>query len=642
MKVQGKLIALGGVAVVGVLVPTALLVRASFMEQAAFSQFRETTVISLQAYQLADNVTRERQLAYQAAGFSGEGTHEQQLARYAESIVATRGYMKKLENQVARAQQQFSPRFHQGLQDALKTEAVIEPTRTELRAPERPDSREGIAALRTKALKAYDVVLFTQANFLPVLSLETQDAELVRRIFTQDSVARMQRDFWKVKGLVNTVLRDNKLGEIAYGELKTKRLSIDDHLSRLRNLADPETARAIEVLLTSADFTQIMRLADQALEMGVKATDFSALGAQPAYQSGPFTRVEQQFAQLATAVASSITSYTTQRLAEARTHLVVMAAGGGGAVLALALLVGFIARGISRPLERVCRALVSAAGRGADSSHVIADSSQQLSADACEGASALEEISASVEELTSMTQSNLTNIQQLATLAERATHSTDAGSKQMSELVTAMAGIRSTNQDVAKILKSIDEIAFQTNLLALNAAVEAARAGEAGAGFAVVAEEVRNLAQRSAQAARETRERIESAQGSAARGAELSQLVDERFRGIAEVTSEYHQFVGQIEQASSQSTQGLTQVREAINRLDQITQSTAATAEENASASAELNYLVEELRRTGAVLEAQVAASIEHASEVETFSPPAALSRTKSTPVSLPPVNAHR
>ncbi len=617
MKVQGKLIALGAVAVVGVLVPTALLIRASYFEQAAFSRFRETTQISLQAYKLADNVTRERQLAYQAGGFTGEGSHEEQLGRYAESIAATRGYVKGLEALVAQARQEFSPRFHQGLRSALATEALIDPTRTELLNPDRHGTREEIAALRSKALKAYDVVLFTQANFLPVLSLETQDAELVRRIVTQDGVARMQRDFWKIKGLVNTVLRDNRLGEIASGELKTKRISLDDHISRLRSLADPETARAIEVLLTSPDFTHILRLADQALEMGVKATDFSALGSQAEYQSGPFTRVEQSFATLADDVASSITSYTKQHLAEVRTHLVVMMAGGVGAVLGLAVLVAFIARGIARPLEVVCRELVTAAGNGATASAVIADSSQQLSADACESASALEEISASVEELTAMTQSNLSHIQQLATLAERATHSTDAGSTQMSELVKAMAGIRSTNQDVAKILKSIDEIAFQTNLLVLNAAVEAARAGEAGAGFAVVAEEVRNLAQRSAQAARETRERIESAQGSTARGAELSQLVDERFRGISEVTREYHQFVGQIEQASSQSTTGLTQVREAIHRLDQITQRTAGTAEENAGASAELNFLVEELRRTGAVLEALVAAGQRVTAEAE-------------------------
>lgn len=631
MKVQGKLVALGAVAVVGVLVPTALLVRASYLEQAAFSRFRETTEISLQAYQLADSVTRERQLAYQAGGFTGEGSHEQQLARYAESIAATRGYVKGLAGRVALARQQFSPRFHQGLQSALATEALIDPTRSELLNPDRHGTREEINALRSKALKSYDVVLFTQANFLPVLSLETQDAELVRRIVTQDGVARLQRDFWKIKGLVNTVLRDNKLGEVAYGELKTKRLSLDDHLSRLRNLADPETARAVEVLLTSADFTHIMRLADQVLEMGVKVTDFGALGTQAEYQSGPFTRVEQSFAKLAIEVAASITSYTKQHLAEVRTHLFVVMAGGVGAVLGLAVLVAFIARGIARPLEVVCRELVTAAGTGAASSSVIADSSQQLSEDACESASALEEISASVEELTAMTQSNLGHIRQLASLAERANHSTDAGSIQMSELVAAMAGIRSTNQDVAKILKSIDEIAFQTNLLALNAAVEAARAGESGAGFAVVADEVRNLAQRSAQAARETRERMESAQGRTARGAELSQLVDERFRGISEVTREYHQFVGQIEQASSQSTLGLTQVREAIHRLDQITQRTAGTAEENAAASAELNFLVEEVRRNGAVLAALVAAGRRAEAEVKR-APTARQGRTPVAP----------
>ena len=606
MKIHGKLIALGASAVTGVLLPSLWLFRSSYVELRALSQFRNTTEISLQAYELADNVTRERQLAYQAAGFSGEGTREAQLARYAAAIAASRQSMSQLQERLGHAQQQYAPRFRENLQNALLTEKAIDPIRAELLVAERETARETVTNLRTKALKAYDVVLFTQANFLPVLCLETQDAELVRRIVTQDNVARLQRDFWKVKGLVNTVLRDNKLSEVAFGELKTKRLSMDDHLSRLRNLADPDTAQAIETLLAHPDYTLIVRLADQALAKGVKATDFSELGDQSTYQSGPFTRVEQAFSQLAAAVSASIVNYTDGHLAQARWRLVGMATGGLATVLVLSLLAALIGRGIARPLQSVSRKLVQAADQGAESARVIADSSKVLSDDASEGASALEEISASVEELTSMTQSNLGHIHQLTALAERANQTTDEGSRQMRELVEAMVGLQRTNQDIAKILKTIDEIAFQTNILALNAAVEAARAGEAGAGFAIVADEVRNLAQRSAAAARETRERIEASQGNNTRSAELSQLVDERFRTISSVTRDYHQLVAQIDQASTQSTQGLNQVREALHRLDQTTQRTAATAEENASASAEFAHLVAELRHSIAALEAMV------------------------------------
>ncbi len=608
MRVQCKLIALGAAAIVGVAVPSLLLIRAGWVQLSALSRFRETTEISLKAYELADNVTRERQLAYQAAGFSGEGSPEQQLARYAEAIRASQSSMAELQRLAGREGQEFSPRFRESLAAALKSEPVIAPIREELLQTGRKTDKEIVTTLRGRALKSYDVVLLTQANFLPVLCLESDDAELVRRITTQDSVARLQRDFWKTKGLVNTVLRDNKLVEIGFGELKTKRLAMDDHISRLRNLADPDTARAIEALLADPDYTQIVAMADKALELGVKATDFSALGTtQAAYQSGPFTRVEASFAKLSQAVSAGIVDYTEHHLSASRRQLWILLLSGGVAVTLLGFAVAVIARSITRPLSALSRELVSAATRGSDSSQVIADSSKTLSSDACEEASALEEISASVEELSSMTQSNLGHIRHLAELAGRANEATTGGATQMNELVHAMEGVRQTNQDIAKILKSIDEIAFQTNILALNAAVEAARAGEAGAGFAVVAEEVRNLAGRSAEAARETRTRIETAIGSNTRSAELSRDVHERFTAISTVTRDYHRLVAEIEQASTQSTHGLVQVREALNRLDSITQRTAATAEENAAASAEFRHLVDELHRSTTALEEMVA-----------------------------------
>ncbi len=608
MRIQCKLIALGAAAVVGVALPSLLLVRAGWLEFNALRRFRETTNISLKAYELADNVTRERQLAYQAAGFSGEGSPAQQLARYDESIRASQASMAELQALAGRAGQEFSARFRESLAAALQSEPVIAPVREELLRPDRRTDREIVTTLRSRALKSYDVVLLTQANFLPVLCLESQDAELVRRITTQDNVARLQRDFWKVKGLVNTVLRDNKLVEIGYGELKTKRLAMDDHLSRLHSLADPATAQAIDTLLADPDYTRIVAMADKALELGVKAADFSALGTtQAAYQSGPFTRVEAAFATLSRAVSAGIVDYTEHHLAATRRRLWVLLVAGAVAATLLALGVAAIARSITAPLRQLSEKLVSAANRGNDSSQIIVDSSKTLSTDACDEASALEEISASVEELSSMTQSNLNHIHHLAQLAAQANEATNGGTTQMGELVAAMEGVRQTNQDIAKILKSIDEIAFQTNILALNAAVEAARAGEAGAGFAVVAEEVRNLAGRSAEAARETRTRIETAIGSNTRSAELSRGVHERFTAISTVTRDYHRLVAEIEQASTQSTHGLVQVREALTRLDSITQRTAATAEENASASAEFRHLVEELHRSTTALEEMVA-----------------------------------
>ena len=148
-------------------------------------------------------------------------------------------------------------------------------------------------------------------------------------------------------------------------------------------------------------------------------------------------------------------------------------------------------------LKQGAEQVVSAAGQ-------VATSSQSLSQGATEQAASLEETSASMEEMASMTRKNAENAHQAATLVTGVAQQVDESNAALAEMVTSMSAIQESSNKVAKIIKTIDEIAFQTNILALNAAVEAARAGEAGMGFAVVADEVRNLAQRSAQAAKDT------------------------------------------------------------------------------------------------------------------------------------------
>jgi len=172
----------------------------------------------------------------------------------------------------------------------------------------------------------------------------------------------------------------------------------------------------------------------------------------------------------------------------------------------------------------------------------------------------------------------------------------------MTALRDAMSGIKSASEDITKILKTIDDIAFQTNVLALNAAVEAARAGEAGLGFAVVAEEVRNLAQRSAQAARETADKIEGSVAKSHVGVEITAEVSTSFTEIQTRVRQLDQLIGEIARASSEQQQGISQVTTAVAEMDKVTQQNAASAEESASAALQLNKQSGNLKDTVAEL----------------------------------------
>jgi methyl-accepting chemotaxis protein len=251
---------------------------------------------------------------------------------------------------------------------------------------------------------------------------------------------------------------------------------------------------------------------------------------------------------------------------------------------------------IIRPLHRTILRMEASSNETTAASRQIANASTTLAEGASEQAASLEETSASLEEtsasleeLTSMVRRNAESAQQTKSLAAETRAAADAGSKDMVELQAAIGDIKASSANVAKIVKNIDEIAFQTNILALNAAVEAARAGEAGAGFSVVADEVRNLAQRSAAAAKETAEKIQAAIEKSQRGVEVSEKVTRDLEEMVGKVRQVDTFIAEIATASNEQAQGLQQVNTALSEMDKVTQSNAATAEESASAAEQLN-----------------------------------------------------
>ncbi len=227
----------------------------------------------------------------------------------------------------------------------------------------------------------------------------------------------------------------------------------------------------------------------------------------------------------------------------------------------------------------------------------ISNASQQLSSAATEQAASLQEISSSLEQISSMSEQNSDNSKMANNLAQEARNSAEKGEKNMGAMLQAMKDIRSSSEEISRVIKVIDDIAFQTNLLALNAAVEAARAGESGKSFAVVAEEVRDLAQRCAEAARNTAEMISRSSERAEKGASLSTSVSENLEDIVEQVEKVNNLASEISAASAEQANGINHITRGVRQLDEVVQLTASSSEELAANAEETSGQVAGIRR---------------------------------------------
>jgi methyl-accepting chemotaxis protein len=268
-----------------------------------------------------------------------------------------------------------------------------------------------------------------------------------------------------------------------------------------------------------------------------------------------------------------------------------------GVVFILAILGSwFFARSIGKPLRATVAVLSSGAAEISGAANEVANASQQLASGSSEQAASIEETSSSLEQMASMTQQNADNAAQADSLMREVRQVVDSANNSMAELKRAIDTINSASDETAKIIKTIDEIAFQTNLLALNAAVEAARAGEAGAGFAIVAEEVRNLAMRTAEAAKNTTSLIEGNMSNIKNGSNLVTATDEEFSKVQASAEKVAELISEIAVASTEQSEGIGQVNQATTEMDRVTQQVAASAEESAAASEQLSAQAETMQ----------------------------------------------
>jgi len=319
-------------------------------------------------------------------------------------------------------------------------------------------------------------------------------------------------------------------------------------------------------------------------------------------------------------------------LARQKTNIIVCIV----VLLVAAVVISFIIkRLVVAPVQAVIGSLMDHSSQVQSSADQLAGSSQQIANSTSEQAAGLQEASASLEQLSTRTNQNAGNAREANKVSTEVYSASESSQEAMERMATAIQQIKESADSTAKIIQTIDEIAFQTNLLALNAAVEAARAGEAGKGFAVVAEEVRNLAQRSAEAAQNTAGLLEESQKNSDNGVavvhEVANTLKEIVSGIGNVST----LVDSVATASDEQAQGVNEINRAVTQMDQLTQSNAAIAEESASASQILNEQAQQLNVVAFDLRQVMEGTVKDSAAVMTMAAPV-IQHSAPAPVPAP------
>jgi methyl-accepting chemotaxis protein len=354
---------------------------------------------------------------------------------------------------------------------------------------------------------------------------------------------------------------------IYWNQIKPLRGGGTNIINRIMELANKDTnASATELLMT------------QGKDMRVKERDW-------------ITKLVQYYQDMLAKDSSALVDSLKKRM------IIMFSATGVGLIAAIAFSISFVGK-LSKTLLKLDVDLNDRSNSVQKLANKLTQTAAELASGAFNNSASLQQTSATLEELSTMTAKNASNSQEADQLMRTASDSVKRAQASMDNVIEAMKGMSDSGREIGKIIKSIDEIAFQTNLLALNAAVEAARAGEAGSGFAVVAEEVRNLAIRSADAAKNTAKLIETTINSINAGSKIVNDTAHSFLVVTENSTKVAALIGEVAEASKEQSLGITQISKAMGEIDRVTQINAASAQQSSGIAKDLNDEEEKLKET--------------------------------------------
>lgn len=537
--------------------------------------------------QLSDALTDETNASWEGWNDVHGGRRAEGYGRFTQCINATDMILDDIESVAGTMRMgDYSEGFAARINDALAARGRIAPLRSKVIGP-------GQAEANWPTTKDYQREIERVVAMIPALSRETRHGELLRRMVVADSLLRFKLAYTLQAGSLYYFLEGGQTSESARTNTQVFETQAAALLLNVRTFGTAEFQQVLSTHVDNASLEHFLKVCrefalaggevDGVVQGGLKATPeyLRALKADMGVlDTGTATAIREACEEIGRFTGAEIAAAEWDRAQALTIGLVsLLACGGVGAVFA---------RRINRRMQGISVALHGEALHGIEYASAFSRASQDLARGGSQQAAALEEVSASMEEMQGTAQANTQNLMTVLELGRQTDAAAAESGRSMDDLARAMDGINASSVEIGKIAKTIEEIAFQTNILALNAAVEAARAGEAGAGFAVVAEEVRRLAQKSAESANSTRVMIDRAIAQIGRGHVLTGDATRKLKLIVEQSTRLQSVLGEVATSSQQQNQTIEQVARALAQIDEVTQSNAASAEQSAATAEEL------------------------------------------------------